>query len=246
MNENELTFGGREVAVKALVGSHNYNLNTPASDKDYKFFVLPTFNDLYFNKMFSNGSQSETLDYSAHDVRKLPELLFKANLNFVEVLFSKELTLVSELEPFAEFNEVFSTMNLVAFYHACVGTHWNKRSNLFKGTATTTPMVEMFGYDCKEACHALRLLYALVKFAETKSMQETLWFNENDTFRKNLLSLKKGEWTLPKFYAECDLQFEFVEKNLKGWFTSQPLNLEAKETAKRLVKDLVEKRLKGS
>ena len=37
----------RVPVLKALVGSHNYNLNTPESDKDYKLFVLPTFDDLY-------------------------------------------------------------------------------------------------------------------------------------------------------------------------------------------------------
>ena len=36
-----MDFGGRTVAFKSLVGSHNYNLNTPESDKDYKVFVLP-------------------------------------------------------------------------------------------------------------------------------------------------------------------------------------------------------------
>lgn len=30
----------RIVVLKALVGSHNYNLNAESSDKDYKYFVL--------------------------------------------------------------------------------------------------------------------------------------------------------------------------------------------------------------
>ena len=47
-----MDFGGRNVAFKALVGSHNYNLNTSDSDKDYKLFVIPTLDDLYFNKSF--------------------------------------------------------------------------------------------------------------------------------------------------------------------------------------------------
>ena len=46
-------FGERKVVFKALVGSHNYNLNDETSDKDYKYFVLPTFDDLYTGKMFS-------------------------------------------------------------------------------------------------------------------------------------------------------------------------------------------------
>lgn len=42
----------RIVVLKALVGSHNYNLNTESSDKDYKYFVLPTLDDLYNGTIF--------------------------------------------------------------------------------------------------------------------------------------------------------------------------------------------------
>ena len=33
----------REIMLKSSVGSVNYNLVTADSDKDYKFFVMPTF-----------------------------------------------------------------------------------------------------------------------------------------------------------------------------------------------------------
>jgi len=39
--------------LQILVGSHNYNLNNENSDKDYKIFVCPTFEDLYYNKKLS-------------------------------------------------------------------------------------------------------------------------------------------------------------------------------------------------
>ena len=83
-------FGGRQVVLKALTGSHNYNLNTPDSDKDYKFFVTPTFDDLYSGNRFSNGKQSDEMDYTVHDIRQLSHLLWKSNPNFIEVLFSQE------------------------------------------------------------------------------------------------------------------------------------------------------------
>ena len=43
----------RETVFKALVGSHNYNLADKNSDKDYKVFVLPTFEDLYNGVQYS-------------------------------------------------------------------------------------------------------------------------------------------------------------------------------------------------
>lgn len=88
-----MDFGGRKEIFRALVGSHNYNMNTPESDKDYKIFVAPTFNDLYFNKSYSNFIIGETEDYDIHDVRKLSNLLWKSNVNFMEVLFSEDIVI---------------------------------------------------------------------------------------------------------------------------------------------------------
>ena len=93
-----MDFGGRTVAFKSLVGSHNYNLNTPESDKDYKVFVLPTFDDLYFNNSFSKSYIGETEDFDTHDIRKCSSLWYKANVNFLEVLFSKRFLVNAELD----------------------------------------------------------------------------------------------------------------------------------------------------
>lgn len=93
-----MDFGGRKVVFKALVGSHNYNLNTLESDKDYKVFVLPTFDDLYFNNSFSKSCIGETEDFDVHDIRKCSSLWYKANVNFLEVLFSEKFKVKSDLD----------------------------------------------------------------------------------------------------------------------------------------------------
>lgn len=72
--------------MSALVGSHNYNLNTEHSDLDYKYFVFPTFDDLYYKKEIAKSKTSDYLDYEVHDIRKLSQLWWKANINFIEVL----------------------------------------------------------------------------------------------------------------------------------------------------------------
>ena len=72
----------REVVIKAVVGSHNYNLNTENSDEDFKYFVMPTFEDLYKGKFFSYSTQSDELDYTVHDIRKLA--LQMMNLDMIQ------------------------------------------------------------------------------------------------------------------------------------------------------------------
>ena len=45
--------GGRRLAFSALFGSHNYNLNTEKSDKDYKVFrtVLRPIADMFLKQL---------------------------------------------------------------------------------------------------------------------------------------------------------------------------------------------------
>ena len=84
----------RVSVLKALVGSHNYSLNTPESDKDYKLFVLPTFDDLYSREDYTVNINSKEEDIVVYDIRKLSSLFFKANVNYIEVLYSKELEIL--------------------------------------------------------------------------------------------------------------------------------------------------------
>lgn len=70
-----------------LVGSNNYNLDLPDSDKDYKGVVMPNFTDLYFNKTL-NAQVDE--HKSLVDYRFFCQKLIKANPNYIEMLFSKE------------------------------------------------------------------------------------------------------------------------------------------------------------
>lgn len=80
----------RKVSFKALVGSYNYNLQTESSDKDYKVFFLPSFEGLYSGEKYSKSITSDTEDIEYHGIRKLPDMLWKSNVNFLEVLFSVE------------------------------------------------------------------------------------------------------------------------------------------------------------
>ena len=70
-----------------LVGSNNYNLDLPDSDKDYKGVVMPNFTDLYFNKTLNAQIDEHE---SLVDYRFFCQKLIKANPNYIEMLFSKE------------------------------------------------------------------------------------------------------------------------------------------------------------
>lgn len=230
---------GRKVAIKALVGSHNYNLNTINSDKDYKYFVFPTFDDLYSGKMFSTARQSEELDFDVHDIRQLANLLWKANLNFIEVLYSKDIIFDHNLVPLFLRKYDFSRMNLPTFYNATYGMHLMKMKALHKGTAKTQVLVDTYGYDTKQACHALRCLMVLERVAMEMSIGEALWFPDGSFERTTLLSIKRGEVSESDFMVLVENWHDNFHLMVKQWFSNQKANEKDRDAVDGLIKEII-------
>lgn len=246
-----MDFGGRKIAFKSLVGSYNYNLNTAESDKDYKVFVLPTFDDLYFNNTFSKSYIGATEDFDAHDVRKCSSLWYKANVNFLEVLFSREFSLNHNLDNkskllIAELYQMrndIAKINLKYLYDACIGMHYNKMKYLEKGTEGTQHLVDKFGYDTKQALHAWRILDFLRRFADTEfnDFRDAIWYSEYDSDgkRKFLLDLKNGMFSLNEYKEIVARTFNHVEEEFKDKYRSQVLDEYTNNKLLEIIKELV-------
>lgn len=246
----------RKVLIKALVGSHNYNLNDENSDKDYKIFVAPTFDDLYENKMYSTSKIGKTEDYDVHDIRKLTELWWKSNINFVEVLYSNEvlgqdLNWCKTPDDFIKATEVSTiidniwnmrdeivTMNLPYFYSACKGMYFNKMSLLEKGTEGTIHLVKKYGYDTKQALHSYRVLDFIERFAfsEFKDFKWSITYDKYD--REKILDIKYGKYTLDEFKHEAEIKFSRFEK-LEEKYKSQNPKEDVKNELTKNIKEIV-------
>lgn len=235
-------FGGRNLVLSSMVGSWAANLNTSASDEDWKHFVAPTFDDLYTGKMYSNADVSKTLDYDVHDIRQLSNLLWKANLNFVSVLFGYRVSCVPELEWIFDNADSFAVMNLPYFYNATMGMHFEKMSTLTKGTSNTQVFIEKYGYDTKQACHAMRCLYVLERFQKCKNMRYALFF-EQGWYRDNLLDIKAGKMSLDFFREGVEMWHNENKDFLKGWYSSCLPDEEAKNMLDEGIKDFIRSNL---
>ena len=173
--------------LKFLVGSHNYNLETPSSDKDWKVFNYPTFEHLFkgeYNNAPSILSEDEDVEYK--DIRQLVPLLLKCNPSYLEVLYSKETEHSDEMEKskFLKFiqdnRDAIAFHNLPKFFDACVGMYHQKRKLLEKSTQSTKHYKEYewdgeYGYDFKAGMHAFRsldLIERLVQVIETICYEE--------------------------------------------------------------------------
>lgn len=230
-------FEGRKIVLSSMVGSWAANLNISTSDEDWKHFVAPDFDDLYTGKMFASAKVSETLDYDAHDIRQLANLLWKANLNFISVLFGYKVSCVSELQWIFDGADILASMNLPYLYNATMGMHFEKMSTLCKGTGNTQVLIEKFGYDTKQGTHAMRCLLVLDRISRGMSVRESLWFGGLN--RDLLMSIKSGEFTEAEFRAMVDEWHETCKPRVAEWFKACQPNEEAKNMLDEGIKNFI-------
>ena len=155
-----------------LQGSQNYQMDTENSDIDTKLIVLPTFEDICFNRKPVSTTHirenNEHIDFK--DIRLMFQTFRKQNLNFIEILFTKykilnplyELNwnrLVAENERIAHYSpyRAVATMKGIALekYHAMEHPYPSK-----------IDIIEKYGYDNKQLHHLMRVSLFLTYYIE--------------------------------------------------------------------------------
>ena len=91
-----LNWGFKEENILGIFvyGSQNYNLDTPTSDWDTKAIIIPTFDEVLFDKPVSREiSVKRDNDKYEHcevkDIREFIKMFEKQNINFIEILFTE-------------------------------------------------------------------------------------------------------------------------------------------------------------
>lgn len=241
----------------SLVGSHNYNLNTKESDKDYKSFLIPDFNDLYskdliksesFLKLLKEDNQEFDIEY--HDIRKIESLFYKSNINFLEVLFSEDIELNSyyeeEMSELLNLRQDIAKMNLPYLYKACIGMYHNKRKLLTKGTEGTQYLVDKHGYDTKQALHCYRVLDFLKRFQNTdfNDFKNAIWYKDDDNMRDFLLRIKDGKMTLEEVESMLDRKLAVTTIYCEKAYSEKEFNQITNQKLINIIKKIVKKGLK--
>jgi len=249
-----MEFEGRKILFKSLVGSHNYNLQTATSDKDYKIFVLPTFDDLYEGKHFSKSIVGEAEDWDVHDIRKATHLWWKSNINFLEVLFSEEcivnvnlkLTTLSKLDIIFKYKDDIARMNLPYLYDACIGMYRTKRNNIHKGTEGTQHLIDKFGFNTKEAMHSLRVLDFIARFANSgfTNFKSAIWFNSDTVSKYILESVRYGGYSEEMYLKLADEIFNTVQNRHETIYKSQLPDEELKNKILVLIKEIIQNEMR--
>ena len=213
---------GEWAILSAYRGSIAHGMYVPSSDpnsiddKDVMAVCVPPL-DYYFGlqEFGSRGTKEIKCgewDIVVYEARKFIRLLAQGNPNVLMMLWldgSFYLKVTEAGQLLLDRRRLFIGRHV---YTAFVGY---ARSQLHKMThcafqgymgAKRKALVEKYGYDCKNAAHLIRLLRMGIEFLRDGQ----LYVRRNDA--EQLLSIKRGEWTLEQVETEAEQGFQAAEE----------------------------------
>ncbi len=220
----------RVIVFNALVGSPNYNLSTPSSDKDYKVFVLPSLDDLYYKHELSTTTIKDNFcDYDYKDIRLLYSLLTKGSPQYLEILFSREVLINDSLlnndiyQQLRVISEDIVKVHIDTVFNSTIGHITKKISNTELKAAENNRAngkvfnIESRHFDLKQLHHAYRLKLLLERYftGDFNSYQHALYFDDNEPIRQQLIDIKLGQINLEQVELYTSEVRDFLSNNSK-------------------------------
>lgn len=175
---------------KFLIGSNNYNLDLPESDKDYKIIVAPTFEDLFYNKTLNKQIDDNT---SQVDFRFFFQKLLKGNPNYIEMLFSQEKIFYDERLEF-----LFSMSKIIL--PSILRLKWSNFVSAVKGLAYNS--IKHTDKESKMLARCMFFLHLLeTTYKNDGILRDEDWVNHNfRAIRSNKELQKEAKAKLPELF----------------------------------------------
>lgn len=169
-----------------LQGSQNYGLDYEGSDIDTKCIVLPTLEDLIFNR--KPVSTTHVLPNEEHldlkDVRLYFQTFRKQNLNFMEILFTKYKIVNPTYElmwnRLIENNEQIARYNPVGAVKTMKGIALEKYHAMEHRYPSKIELIDSIGYDPKQLHHLLRVEEYLYRYLSGEKYADCLYSRMGD------------------------------------------------------------------
>ena len=173
-----------------LQGSQNYGLDYKGSDIDTKCIILPTLEDLIFNR--KPVSTTHVLPNEEHldlkDVRLYFQTFRKQNLNFMEILFTKYKIVNPTYEYFWDKlvanNEMIARYNPVGAVKTMKGIAMEKYHAMEHRYPSKVELIDSIGYDPKQLHHLLRVEEYLYRYISGELYEDCLYSRMGDFLQK--------------------------------------------------------------
>lgn len=209
-----------------LQGSQNYGLDYEGSDVDTKLIVVPTLKDIAMNNKPISTTYVRPSD-SAHtdlkDVRLYMETFKKANINFVEILFTDYKYINEYYLP--EWNELVKNREAIAIYNparaikSMVGVALEKYHALEHPYPIAAQEIAEYGYSAKQLHHLARVRYFLEDYLLEHNYKDCL--NPDGKTKKILMRLKTTHLPLKEariLAQEYLTTIKDMEKEAMTWY----------------------------
>lgn len=193
----------------ALEGSQNYRLDLLNSDVDTKMIVLPSLNDIVWNKkpIAITHIRKNEEHTSITDIRNYFSSLRKQNINFIETLFSPWIIVNKEYKD--EFKQLFNNRELIAHYNECKavktigGISIDRYRAIQNLNSKKADVIKKYGYDGKAVSHIIRIYAFLKRYIRNFPYQDCiipddeekeiiLFFKQNSADKEEGLSFAKN------------------------------------------------------
>lgn len=181
-------------------GSANYGLDYEGSDIDTKLIVVPTFEDIAFNK--KPVSTTHVRENNEHidlkDVRLYINCFEKQNLNFLEILFTPYKIINPQYEKW--WNLLVTHREAIAHYdiHRAIksmkGVALEKYHAMEHRYPSKIDIIDKYGYDSKQLHHLLRVEEYLRRYVNGESYESCLIPTESQS--KILRAIKEDNGLL--------------------------------------------------
>lgn len=169
--------------VVNLYGSQNYEMETENSDFDFKAIVLPSIDDVIYNrKPVSTSIEFNGGLIDIKDIRLMWDNYKKQNPNFIETLF----TLYFYINP-RYANDWFDMRALAQdiahadpakAVKAMYGMALEKQHALCKPYPSKLELIDKYGYDSKQLSHIIRLYVLALNYIEGEFYEDCLIPND--------------------------------------------------------------------
>lgn len=198
-------YGEDRIVGLFLQGSQNYGLDDEESDIDTKLLVIPTLEEVIFNKQ--PISTTHILENDEHmdakDIRLYFQCFRKGNPNFLEIMFTDFYMLNPEYadlwEDVVEMREDIAHLNPLVAAKAMMGMVQEKFHAMEHKYPSRARIIDEFGYDPKQLSHLIRVSNMLQYYVMNPevSYKELLDFSNFTSFvRENyqtyLKDVKRG------------------------------------------------------
>ena len=185
-------------------------------DKDVMTVCVPPLEYYFGLKEFGSGGTKEIKrdewDIVVYEARKFIGLLAQGNPNVLMMLWLNDnfyLKISEAGRLVLENRQIFVGCHVYKAFTGYAYSQLHRMTHMaFEGHMGTKRkmLVEKYGYDCKNAAHLIRLLRMGVEFLK----DGRLYVMREDA--KQLIEIKRGEWTLEQVKVEAERGFQVAEQ----------------------------------